>query len=64
MAKSKIKRRVALNFITLKEDKQELNVSTQVEARCGSCSCINFSNVHAFYGGLIDPPISAFSTFC
>jgi len=63
MPKSKIKSRVALNFITLKEDKQELNALTQTEAGCGSYSCINCSNVQHFYRGVIDPPISAFSAF-
>jgi len=52
---------VQLKFITLTADKLELNALTQTEVRCGSCINFNFIIVQPEYGGLIDPPISAFS---
>jgi len=52
---------VQLIFITLTADKLEINALTQTEVRCGSCKNFNFIIVQPVYGGLIDPPISAFS---
>jgi len=52
---------VQLKFITLTPDKLELNALIQTEVRCGSCNSFNFIIVQPLYGGLIDPPISAFS---
>jgi len=52
---------VQLKFITLKAGKLELNALTQTEGRCGSCNSFNCIIMQPLYGGLIDPPISAFS---
>jgi len=52
---------VQLKFITLAAGKLELNALTQSEVRCGSCISFNFIIVQPLYGGLIDPPILAFS---
>jgi len=52
---------VQLKLITLKAGKLELNALTQTEGRCGSCNSFNCIIMQPVYGGLLDPPISAFS---
>ncbi len=52
---------VQLKLITLTAGRLELNALTQTEARYGSYKGFNCIIVQHLYGGLVDPPISAFS---